>query len=59
VTVEQVQDVLVPVDPIIGAPRVLAGAQNITDALGIVGAINAAASRHVIDADVRSVSVSG
>ena len=42
VTVEQVQDVLVTVAPIIGAPRVLAAAQNITDALGIVIAINAA-----------------
>ena len=39
-TVEQVQDVLVTVAPIIGAPRVLAAAQNITDALGIVIAIN-------------------
>ena len=40
VTVEQVQDVLVTVAPIIGAPRILAAAQNITDALGIVIAIN-------------------
>ena len=39
---EQVQDVLVTVAPIIGAPRVLAAAQNITDALGIVIAINTA-----------------
>jgi alkylhydroperoxidase/carboxymuconolactone decarboxylase family protein YurZ len=39
VTVEQVQDVLVTVAPIIGAPRVLAAAQNVTDALGIVIAI--------------------
>ena len=28
--------------PIVGAPRVLAAAQNITDALGIVIAVNAA-----------------
>lgn len=42
VTIEQVQDVLVTVAPIIGAPRVLAAAQNITDALGIVIAIHAA-----------------
>jgi alkylhydroperoxidase/carboxymuconolactone decarboxylase family protein YurZ len=42
VQVEQVQDVLVTVAPIIGAPRVLAAAQNITDALGIVIAINTA-----------------
>ena len=39
---EQVQDVLVTIAPIVGAPRVLAAAQNITDALGIVIAINAA-----------------
>jgi alkylhydroperoxidase/carboxymuconolactone decarboxylase family protein YurZ len=38
---EQVQDVLVTVAPIVGAPRVLAAAQNITDALGIVIAVNA------------------
>ena len=42
VTVEQVQDVLVTVAPIVGAPRVLAAAQNITDALGLVIAITAA-----------------
>ena len=39
---EQVQDVLVTIAPIVGAPRVLTAAQNITDALGIVIAINAA-----------------
>ena len=39
---EQVQDVLVTIAPIVGAPRVLSAAQNITDALGIVIAINAA-----------------
>ena len=39
---EQVQDVLVAIAPIVGAPRVLAAAQNITDALGIVIAVNAA-----------------
>ena len=42
VTVEQVQDVLITIAPIVGAPRVLAAAQNITEALGIVIAINAA-----------------
>jgi alkylhydroperoxidase/carboxymuconolactone decarboxylase family protein YurZ len=42
VTVEQVQDVLVTVAPIVGAPRVLGAAQNITDALGLVIAITAA-----------------
>jgi alkylhydroperoxidase/carboxymuconolactone decarboxylase family protein YurZ len=41
---EQVQDVLVTVAPIIGAPRVVTAAQNITDALGIVIAINLADS---------------
>jgi alkylhydroperoxidase/carboxymuconolactone decarboxylase family protein YurZ len=39
---EQVQDVLVTIAPIVGAPRVLTAAQNITDALGIVIAVNAA-----------------
>jgi alkylhydroperoxidase/carboxymuconolactone decarboxylase family protein YurZ len=39
---EQVQDVLVTIAPIVGAPRVLTAAQNITDALGIVIAIAAA-----------------
>jgi alkylhydroperoxidase/carboxymuconolactone decarboxylase family protein YurZ len=39
---EQVQDVLVTVAPIVGAPRVLTAAQNITDALGVVIAINQA-----------------
>jgi hypothetical protein len=32
----------VTIAPIVGAPRVLAAAQNITDALGIVIAVNAA-----------------
>jgi|SRR5690242_21888511 len=39
---EQVQDVLVTIAPIVGAPRVLTAAQNITDALGIVIAVNRA-----------------
>lgn len=39
VTVEQVQDVLVAVSPIIGAPRVLSASLKITEALGIVVAI--------------------
>jgi hypothetical protein len=39
---DEVQDVLVTVAPIIGAPRVLAAAQNITDALGVVIAVSAA-----------------
>jgi alkylhydroperoxidase/carboxymuconolactone decarboxylase family protein YurZ len=50
VTVEDVQDVLVTVAPIIGAPRVLTAAQNITDALGIVIAIN------TMDADAESAA---
>jgi hypothetical protein len=39
VTFEQVQDVLVAVAPITGAPRVLSAAGNIADALGIVVAV--------------------
>jgi alkylhydroperoxidase/carboxymuconolactone decarboxylase family protein YurZ len=39
VTFEQVQDVLVAVAPITGAPRVLPAAGNIVDALGIVIAV--------------------
>lgn len=42
-TVEQVQDVLVAVAPIVGAPRVLSAAQKITDALGLAIAVMAAA----------------
>jgi alkylhydroperoxidase/carboxymuconolactone decarboxylase family protein YurZ len=38
-TVEQVQDVLVAVAPIVGAPRALAAAQKITEALGFVIAV--------------------
>lgn len=36
VTVEQVQDILVAVAPIVGAPRTLSAAAKITDALGMV-----------------------
>jgi alkylhydroperoxidase/carboxymuconolactone decarboxylase family protein YurZ len=36
VTVEQVQNILIAVAPIIGTPRTLAAALNITEALGIV-----------------------
>jgi alkylhydroperoxidase/carboxymuconolactone decarboxylase family protein YurZ len=50
---DQVQDVLVTVAPIVGAPRVLTAAQNITDALGIVIAINAA------EADAESAASNG
>jgi alkylhydroperoxidase/carboxymuconolactone decarboxylase family protein YurZ len=39
VKVEQVQDVLVAVAPIIGAPRVLSAATKITEALGIAIAV--------------------
>ena len=39
VQVEQVQDVLVTVAPIIGAPRVLSAATKITEALGIAIAV--------------------
>jgi len=36
VTVEQVQDILVAVAPIVGTPRTLAAAAKITEALGLV-----------------------
>jgi alkylhydroperoxidase/carboxymuconolactone decarboxylase family protein YurZ len=39
VTVEDVQDVLVAVSPIVGAPRVLSAAVKITEALGFVVAL--------------------
>ena len=39
VTVDDVQDVLVAVSPIIGAPRVLSAALKITEALGFVVAV--------------------
>ena len=35
VTVKDIQDVLVAVAPIVGAPRVITAARNITDALGV------------------------
>ena len=44
VTVEQVQDVLVAVAPITGAPRVLSAATKITEALGIAVAVTEAAA---------------
>ena len=43
VTVKDVQDVLVAVAPIIGAPRVLSAALKITEALGFVVAVAEAA----------------
>jgi alkylhydroperoxidase/carboxymuconolactone decarboxylase family protein YurZ len=36
VTVEQVQDILIAVAPIVGAPRTMSAAAKITEALGIV-----------------------
>lgn len=36
---EQVQDVLVAIAPIVGAPRVLTAAQNVMDALGLAVAV--------------------
>jgi len=39
IRIEDVQDVLVSVAPIVGAPRVLSAARNITDALGIAVAL--------------------
>ena len=49
VTVEQVQDVLVAVAPITGAPRVLSAATKITEALGIVIAVT-----EMAEADTRA-----
>ena len=40
VTVEQVQDVLVSIAPIVGSPRVLAAASKITEALGFAIAVS-------------------
>jgi alkylhydroperoxidase/carboxymuconolactone decarboxylase family protein YurZ len=53
VTVDDIQDVLVAVAPITGAPRVLAAARRITDALGIaIAMVEAdAADRAEADAD--------
>lgn len=48
VGIEDVQDVLVAVAPITGAPRVLTAARRITDALGIVVA--------VLEADVEAAA---
>jgi alkylhydroperoxidase/carboxymuconolactone decarboxylase family protein YurZ len=42
-TVDQVQDVLVAVAPIVGVPRVLSAARKITDALGFAIAVMEAA----------------
>jgi alkylhydroperoxidase/carboxymuconolactone decarboxylase family protein YurZ len=39
VTIEQVQDILVAVAPIIGTPRTASAALNVRDALGIVVAV--------------------
>ena len=39
VTVEQIQNILIAVAPIIGTPRTLDAALNITEALGIVIAV--------------------
>jgi alkylhydroperoxidase/carboxymuconolactone decarboxylase family protein YurZ len=39
VTLEQVQNILIAVAPIIGTPRTLDAALNITEALGVVVAV--------------------
>jgi alkylhydroperoxidase/carboxymuconolactone decarboxylase family protein YurZ len=39
VTVEQVQNILIAVAPIIGTPRTLEAALNVTEALGVVVAV--------------------
>lgn len=52
VELEQVQDVLVAIAPIVGAPRVLSAAGKITEALGIAITISeAAAEAEVAAAD--------
>ncbi|MGE0299722.1 MAG: carboxymuconolactone decarboxylase family protein [Pseudonocardia sp.] len=53
VDVEQVQDVLVAVAPIVGAPRVLAAAGKITEALGVAIAVAEAAA----EADAETADV--
>ena len=50
VTVDDIQDVLVTVAPIVGAPHVLAAATKITEALGVVIAVAEAAAE--IDAEI-------
>jgi hypothetical protein len=50
VTVEQVQDVLVAVAPIVGAPRVFSAALKITEALGFVIVADAEAQAAEVDA---------
>lgn len=53
IKVEEVQDVLVAVAPIIGAPRVLAASLKITEALGIAIAV----TEQIGDADAGAATV--
>jgi alkylhydroperoxidase/carboxymuconolactone decarboxylase family protein YurZ len=57
VTVDDIQDVLVTVAPIVGAPRVLAAAAKITDALGVVIALVDAAAE--LDAEAEAADAVG
>lgn len=51
VELEQVQDVLVAVAPIVGAPRVLAAARKMTEALGVAIAVTEAEADAELAAD--------
>jgi alkylhydroperoxidase/carboxymuconolactone decarboxylase family protein YurZ len=54
VELEQVQDVLVAVAPIVGAPRVLSAAAKITEALGVAIAIAEAVAEAAPDTSLGS-----
>lgn len=58
VTIEDVQDVLVAVAPIVGAPHVLSAASKITDALGLAVAVAALAAEQE-DAEAKSQAEAG
>jgi alkylhydroperoxidase/carboxymuconolactone decarboxylase family protein YurZ len=57
VTVKDVQDVLVAVAPIVGAPRVITAARNITEALGV--AIAVLEDLEAAESDARAAQTSG
>jgi len=54
VTVDDVQDVLVAVAPIVGAPRVLSAATKITEALGVVVAVLEAEADAEVEAEAEA-----
>lgn len=51
IELERIQDVLVAVAPIVGAPRIVSAAEKIMDALGVAIAISEAADADVAAAD--------